>query len=175
MEWCMKDQRVRPGGLNTPTPTPTHQHAQIHPHTLTQCKSLRIGWAWQGWGWGWGWGRHKGQLFSGAPSVPVCPRGHLAPLNGIRWELKAPINKQDGSGIVFPPSFHKPLSVWVCEFSVAVGSLVLWCCRACFLCLARSVTHDLRDPEMNLPHYQLHLVWLWNLNGALQAWFIFRP
>lgn len=65
-------------------------------------------------------GAHLGQghtwasLSSGAPSI-LCPRGRLAPLKGIHWESRAPINKKHGSGIVFPP-FHKPLYALMWEF-----------------------------------------------------------
>lgn len=124
----MKDQRVGPGGL-PPIPTPPSGEAR-------------------GLGGSMGWdgdNKHytRAGPLSGAPSMPVCPRGRLAPLKWVRREPRAPINKKHGSGIVFPP-FHKPPSALMCEFWCGLLEALL----VMLLCHITSVT--LNKPPLAL-------------------------
>lgn len=119
MAWSMKDHSVGPGGL---LPIPT------------LWRTLRIGWER---GCDGEKHPHEDQPFNERPG------GRLAPLKGVCWESRAPINKKHGSGIVFPPrpNIHTPrlcLNVWV--WVLPTGDAV--------------VSHNLYDPKRNL-------LWLW--------------
>lgn len=119
MAWSMKDHSVGPGGL---LPIPT------------LWRTLRIGWER---GCDGEKHPHEDQPFNERPG------GRLAPLKGVCWESRAPINKKHGSGIVFPttPDIHTPrlcLNVWL--WLLPTGDAV--------------VSHNLYDPKRNL-------LWLW--------------
>lgn len=101
MAWSMKDHSVGPGGL---LPIPT------------LWRTLRIGWER---GCDGEKHPHEDQPFNERPG------GRLAPLKGVCWESRAPINKKHGSGIVFPPPTSTHPSLPEC---VSLGVAHWWCC-----------------------------------------------
>lgn len=98
--------------------SPLHPITWIKSSSSRKRAGLRDAWRTRGWAQGvcpqspphpverpedWIWAPHKGQPLSDSPRMSVCPRGRLDPLEGVRWESRAPITKKWIWDSVSPP------------------------------------------------------------------------